>query len=200
MSPILVRPFREQYEHDRIIRLLQARFRRRFSVGVNSADARAAPVRYGATVMSPDLVLSSPGGVRQVQGVVEVETTESVNYLEAMAQWARFARLRKTFYLYVPAGSADGARRLCEEHRIGVSELWSYHTVGDHVRFTLIQKISPARAPKRRVTARRKRSARATVRKRVSRKPASRAVSPRKKAPARSSRARARTGRAKKRK
>ena len=200
MSPILVRPFREQYEHDRIIRLLQVRFRRRFSVGVNAANAPAAPVRHGATVLSPDLVLSSPGRARQIQGIVEVETAESVNYLEAMAQWARFARLRKTFYLYVPAGSADVARRLCEEHRIGVSEVWSYHSVGEHVRFTLIQKLAPVKAPKRRVPAPRKRPSRAPARKQVSRKPAARKASPRKKAPTRSSRARAKPGRSKKRK
>jgi hypothetical protein len=32
------------------------------------------------------------------------------------------------------------ARRLCEDGHIQVGELWSYHTVGDDVRFTLVQR------------------------------------------------------------
>ena len=35
MSPILVRPVREQLEHDRVIRLLQAKNRRRYEAGIN---------------------------------------------------------------------------------------------------------------------------------------------------------------------
>ena len=157
MSPILVRPFREQYEHDRVIRLLQTRFRRRFDVRVNVADEQTATVRYGSAVLSPDLVLSSPGRKREIQAVVEVETAESVNHLEAMAQWARFAKLRNAFYLYVPVGCADVARRLCLEHQIGVTETWSYHSVGNRLRFTLIQRASPVAPPRRGAKSQRKR-------------------------------------------
>ena len=49
---------------------------------------------------------------RRLLGVVEVETTESINHLEAMSQWGAFSRLRVPFHLYVPAGSVDSARRL----------------------------------------------------------------------------------------
>ena len=42
MSPILLRPNREQFEHNRIIRLLQTRLRRRHLVGVNFEDEREA--------------------------------------------------------------------------------------------------------------------------------------------------------------
>jgi hypothetical protein len=72
--------------------------------------------------------------------VIEVETGESVNHLEALAQWAHFARLRVEFYLYVPAGMVDVARRLCEDNQIHANEIWSYHTVGDQVRFTLVHR------------------------------------------------------------
>ena len=67
----------------------------------------------------------------ELQAVVEVETGESVNHLEALAQWAHFAKLRAAFHLYVPAGMVDVARRLCEDNQIHVTEIWSYHTVGD---------------------------------------------------------------------
>ena len=103
MSPILVRPVREQLEHDRIIRLLQARSRRRYEVGINPGSEQNAPVGIGPKAVYPDVVLYSQERGRKVQGVVEVETGESVNHLEALAQWAHFARLKVPFHLYVPA-------------------------------------------------------------------------------------------------
>ena len=48
LSPILVRPVREQLEHDRIIRLLQAKFRRKYEAGMNPGDEQNAPVGTGA--------------------------------------------------------------------------------------------------------------------------------------------------------
>lgn len=153
MSPILVRPVREQLEHDRIIRLLQAKSRRRFDAGINPGTEQNAPVSAGATSVYPDLVLLSLERGRRLQAVVEVETGESVNHLEALAQWAHFSKLRTAFHLYVPSGMVDVARRLCEDNQIRVNEIWSYHTVGDEVRFTLVHRsreIPPA--PKARPT------------------------------------------------
>jgi len=140
VSPILVRPVREQLEHDRIIRLLQGKFRRKFDAGMNPGAEQNVPVGSGATAMYPDLVLQSLERGHRLQGVVEVETGESVNHLEALAQWAHFARTRAAFHLYVPAGMVDVARRLCEDNHIFVAEIWSYHTVGDQVRFTLVHR------------------------------------------------------------
>ena len=53
----------------------------------------------------PDLVLQTRRQGHKLAGVVEVETAESVNHLEAMSQWATFARLRVPFHLYLPTGS-----------------------------------------------------------------------------------------------
>jgi hypothetical protein len=85
-----------------------------------------------------------------VQYVVEVETGESVNHLEALAEWAHFSRLRAPFHLYVPAGMVDVARRLAEDNNIYVSEIWSYHAVGDQMRFTMVyrNKETPPPMPK----------------------------------------------------
>ena len=156
MSPILVRPVREQLEHDRIIRILQAKCRRKYEVGINPGAQQNAAVGSGPTATYPDLVLLSQERGRRLQGVVEVETGESVNHLEALAQWAHLARLRAPFHLYVPAGMVDVARRLADENHIHVNEIWSYHTIGDEIRFTLVHRSreTPAAAARARAAAR----------------------------------------------
>jgi len=152
VSPILVRPVREQLEHDRIIRLLQGKWRRKYEAGMNPGAEQNAAVGAGPTAMYPDLVLTSTERGHRLQGVIEVETGESVNHLEALSQWAHFGKLRAPFHLYVPAGMVDVARRLCEENQIYVSEIWSYHTIGDQIRFTLVHRNreAPAAAPRAR--------------------------------------------------
>ena len=147
MSPILVRPVREQLEHDRVIRLLQAKLKRKHDVAVNIGDDQAAGLKIGPGQMFPDLVLSSTDKNKNLEGLIEVETGESVNHLEAMAQWAHFGRARVPFHLYVPAGAVDIARRLCVENQVSVSEIWTYHSLGDQTRFTLVQRASPERTP-----------------------------------------------------
>ena len=144
MSPILVRPVREQLEHDRIIRQLQAKFRRKHEVGINPGAEQAVPVGTAPAVLYPDVVLMSMDRGRKVQFVIEVETGESVNHLEALAEWAHLARTRAPFHLYVPAGMVDVARRLAEDNNIYVSEIWSYHPVGDQMRFTSVYRNKEA--------------------------------------------------------
>ena len=147
MSPILVRPVREQLEHDRIIRLLHAKFRRRHEAVMNPGNEQNAGVGAGTSTLYPDLLLMSPERGHKLQVVVEIETGESVNHLEALAQWAHFARTRAAFHLYVPAGMVDVARRLCEDNQIHVGEIWSYHIVGDQPRFTLVHRNREAPPP-----------------------------------------------------
>jgi hypothetical protein len=147
VSPILVRPVREQLEHDRMIRQLQAKFRRKYDATMNPGVEQNAPVKSGTTAVYPDLLLFSQERGHRLQAVIEVETGESVNHLEALAQWAHLARLRVAFFLYVPAGMVDVARRLCVDNGIHVNEIWSYHTVGDQVRFTLVHRSREAPAP-----------------------------------------------------
>ena len=148
MSPILVRPVREQLEHDRIIRQLQTKFKRKHEVGINpGAEQTAAVNGAGPIALYPDLVLTSTDRGHRLQGVVEVETGESVNHLEALAQWAHYGRLRVPFHLYVPSGMVDVARRLAEDNQIYVAEIWSYHIVGDEPRFTLVHRSRQAPPP-----------------------------------------------------
>jgi len=149
LSPILVRPVREQLEHDRLIRLLQTKFRRKYDAGMNPGIEQNAPVGIGPSALYPDLVLLSADRGRKLQVVIEIETGESVNHLEALAQWAHLGKLRAAFHLYVPAGMVDVARRLCEDNHIHVSEIWSYHIVGDQPRFTLVNRSKEAPAAAR---------------------------------------------------
>jgi len=140
VSPILVRPVREQLEHDRLIRLLQVKLKRKFDPGINPGNEQNTPIGVGPQAVFPDLVLYSVERGRRVEGVIEVETGESVNHLEALAQWTHLAKLRLQFHLYVPAGMVDVARRLCEDNQISVNEIWSYHSLGDQVRFALVHR------------------------------------------------------------
>ena len=140
MSPILVRPVREQLEHDRVIRLLQAKYKRKFEVSINPGSEQTAPVGPPEAPWFPDLVLLSSERARKLVGVVEVETSESINHLEAMSQWKTFSALKVQFHLYVPASGVDSAKRLCADHQITTTEVWAYHAIGDQIRFTPIQR------------------------------------------------------------
>ena len=186
MSPILVRPVREQLEHDRVIRLLQAKNRRRYEASINPSAEQNAAVGSGTSALYPDVVLQSLERGHRLQAVVEVETGESVNHLEALAQWAHFARLRVPFHLYVPAGMVDVARRLCEDNHIHVSDIWSYHAIGGQVRFTLVhrRRETAAAAARKRPAAAPAAPRRAKPRSRTA-KPAARAGRTRAKKPAR---------------
>jgi len=166
VSPILVRPVREQLEHDRVIRLLQVRLKRRGDIVANIGEDQTVPVKIGQMVIFPDLVLTSADRGRKLTGTVEVETSESVNHLEARAQWAHLGRARAPFHLYVPAGSVEMARRLAAENAVNVSEIWSYHTIGDQTRFTLVHRAQgearrrpSASAPPKPAAAAKKRAA-----------------------------------------
>jgi hypothetical protein len=147
VSPILVRPVREQLEHDRVIRLLQARWRRRYESAMNVGEEKVSSLRVGTSTVYPDLMLYEPERGKRLEGVVEVETGESVNHLEALAQWTYLGRARVPFFLYVPANMVDVARRLCANHEVSVNEIWSYHTVGDEIRFTLVSRAVVERKP-----------------------------------------------------
>jgi hypothetical protein len=142
VSPILVRPVREQLEHDRVIRLLQVKLKRKHEVIANIGEDQTTSVKIGQLQIFPDLVLTSADRARKLLGTVEVETSESVNHLEARSQWAHLGRARAPFHLYVPLGSVDIARRLANENQVNVSEIWSFHTIGDQTHFRLVHRAT----------------------------------------------------------
>ena len=150
MSPILVRPVREQLEHDRLIRYLLAnKYKRKLEVMANVGDERLASVKIGAATFFPDLVLMDG---KKLAGLVEVETGESVNNLEALAEWVHFSKARAPFHLYVPVTSYDTARRLCDVHHLHPAEIWTYRAAIDG--FDLVRvHHSPSAASASRVPA-----------------------------------------------
>ncbi len=56
-----------------------------------------------------------------------------------------------SFHLYVPASAVEIARRLCVENQVNVAELWSFHSIGDQTRFTLVQRSAGAASRERSV-------------------------------------------------
>ena len=159
MSPIIFRPIREQLEHDRVIRQLQkqSRWRREFEVAINVGAEEAVSVKVGDRICYPDLVLTRRIGARRLYGVVEVETAESVNHLEAVSEWTHFAKARGVFYLYVPAGFTDVALRLCENSKINVTEVWAYYAFGSQAKFSMVYRsrraTNLAKAAKKKISS-----------------------------------------------
>jgi hypothetical protein len=132
---ILIRPVREQFEHDRVIRALELSFGEKFVVEVNVGDERRVPIKTGTGQAYPDLILTPKDAPGKPFALIEVETGESVNNLEAMYQWVLFAKARAQFRLYVPVACVDATRRLCAQHSIGAGEIWSYGSLGgDQIR------------------------------------------------------------------
>ena len=143
MSPILTRPVREQLEHDRVIRQLQAKYKRKTDVVINPGNEQNQSVTVGELVVFPDLLVFAEGS-RRLLVTVEVETGESVNAIEARAEWGVYSKLKVPLHLYVPPSSVDAVRRLCTEYQIVVAELWTYTTSFDQVRFTMVHRDAEA--------------------------------------------------------
>jgi hypothetical protein len=143
VSPILTRPVREQLEHDRVIRQLQARYKRKNEVVINPGNEQNQSITVGELVVFPDLLLFAEGG-RRLLGTVEVETGESVNAIEARAEWGVYSKLKVPLHLYVPPACVDAVKRICAEYQIVVSELWTYTTSFDQVRFNMVHRSPDA--------------------------------------------------------
>jgi hypothetical protein len=195
VSPILVRPVREQLEHDRVIRLLQTKFRRRFDVGINPGAEQTSPVGTGPAAVFPDVVLVSQDRGRKVMAIIEVETVESVNNLEAMAEWIPFGRLKSPFHLYVPVAMVEVAKRLCTDSNIPVAEIHTYHWIGDDMRFLPVYK-APVAAARASVSV----SARASARPAPAKAKTARPQVKKKKAVAKAAKPKKKTGKSSKRK
>jgi hypothetical protein len=143
VSPILTRPVREQLEHDRVIRLLQARYKRKTDVVINPGNEQNQSITVENLVVFPDLLLFAEGSKRLL-ATVEVETGESVNPIEARAEWGVYSKLKVPLHLYVPPACVDAVKRIAAEYQIMVAELWTYTTSFDQVRFTMVHRDADA--------------------------------------------------------
>jgi hypothetical protein len=143
VSPILTRPVREQLEHDRVIRQLQAKYKRKTDVIINPGNEQNQSVIVGELVVFPDVLVFAEG-TKRLLTTVEVETGESVNPIEARAEWGVYSKLKVPLHLYVPTACVEAAKRISDEYQIVVSELWTYTTSFDQVRFTLVSRSPDA--------------------------------------------------------
>ena len=118
VSPILVRPVREQFEHDRIIRVLQARYKRKYEVAINPGGEQNASVSVSDLPMFPDLSCISPdtrpqgaghGRSRDHRIDQHARSDGRVGPVQPPACVPFICTCRPT--------SIDTARRLCAEHR-----------------------------------------------------------------------------------
>ena len=116
--PILVRPVREQLEHDRIIRLLEAKWRRKFKVDANPGDERNVGVKVPVGTLFPDLILTEEGGVPYLDKFAVLDEAQGEGLGRAVWQLMRDAQPRlfwrsrlgnpiNSFY----DGEADGSVR-----------------------------------------------------------------------------------------
>lgn len=105
-------------------------------------DDKKASFKSGLQTHYPDLVLTAPTAPKKMLAIIEVESGESVNRMEAMAEWGHFGKAKAPFQLYVPAATVDVARRIIEDHQVSVTELWSFVSVGDDIHFHLVRHAS----------------------------------------------------------
>jgi hypothetical protein len=144
LSPIYIRPAREQAEHDRLIAFLEGQHKSTFDVLTNRGDARDYALKVGAGTYFPDLILMED---KKPAAVIEIETGESTNNLEALAQWVHFGKAKVPFHLYVPEMMFDAARRFCIQNSVTVTEIWTYRSIFEG--FDVVQAFTDPQAVSR---------------------------------------------------
>lgn len=76
-------------------------------------------------ILGPDIVVVDDQGLLQI--VAAVETVHTLNEASARVRWTKFAHLDVPFYLYVPAGHANAAKKLMKAHGVTATlRTWRY--------------------------------------------------------------------------
>lgn len=98
--------------HDRVIREIRNVLNQRdFDIYLNPGQEKNA----GIGDNYPDVVMATKG-TRQVQFILEIETSDSITKEEAEGQWKKYAKeINATFYIVVPESSALKAKQLCQQ-------------------------------------------------------------------------------------
>ena len=140
MSPILVRPVREQLEHDRVIRLLQVKLKRKHEVIANIGEDQSTSVKIGQLQIYPGPRADDRGPRPQADGHRRSGNV-GVGQPPGGAVPVGAPRPGAGSLLSIcAAGSVDIARRLATENHVHVSEIWSFHTIGDQTHFRLVHR------------------------------------------------------------
>jgi len=114
-------------------RAVRAIARRRFSfpskthpdwkTWINTKEEQSKGIKTSGESVHPDIVVVDSKNKAVMVG--EIETLDTVNENEA-EQWARYSSLVTDFYLFVPQGFEDQARRLIQEGKIPISGIRIY--------------------------------------------------------------------------
>ena len=125
MSTILREPGIETL-HDRVVSLLAQRWAKAFQcrVTINTCleQNRWAWVDQKADIMG---WMISPRG-NSIQWIAEVETEESLSAPAAQSRWKRGAELGVPFYLFVPRGHKDIARKAASAAEVAFNGMYEY--------------------------------------------------------------------------
>lgn len=132
-----------QGEHDSVVAASAHTYseqeRRGYLVSTNPGSEKNQSVGPRDDPQYPDVVVwkpNSPGSTSGTATVIEeIETSESVNEDEG-SQWKKYASLGVSiFRLIVPKADAAIAKKIIENKKIGVSEIWSYTINGGRISF-----------------------------------------------------------------
>ena len=113
---MLNRSYRNQSIHDKVIQVAALNLdRRNHDVYTNPNNERN--VWIGDNY--PDIIMSKKG-TSTVEFIIEVETADSVNIVEATNQWKKYAtEIKASFYILVPLTHKLIAINLCKQ--VGIS-------------------------------------------------------------------------------
>lgn len=102
--------------HDKVI---QAAVNRLDSINYDIYTNPGRIQRNGIGENYPDIILTKKGQ-KTVEFIIEVETADSVNIIEATSQWKKYANeIKASFYILVPFDKRNFAISLCKQ--IGIS-------------------------------------------------------------------------------
>lgn len=122
------------FEHDSVIRASANTYgtlrAKGFEVTINPGSEKNRFVGGDDSPLYPDVIVWKPDYVGATKGIAtvieEIETSESVNYDEAVNQWKKFGALGIKFLLIVPSGYEHRAKELINQSVSRVDELWTY--------------------------------------------------------------------------
>ena len=113
-----------QSVHDRVI---EAAANRLDSVNYDIYKNPGQQKNAGVGDNYPDIILTKKGE-RTLQFIIEVETADSVNLIEATNQWKKYSTgIKASFYILVPVHSKNLAISLCKQ--IGISARFGTYQV-----------------------------------------------------------------------
>lgn len=102
--------------HEKVINAaIQALNKLDFDIYTNPGTSKNAAISDNY----PDIILTEKGK-KNAKFIIEVETRETVNDVEAEIQWKKYAKeINATFYLLVPYESRNMAESICR--RLGIN-------------------------------------------------------------------------------